>query len=50
MVSVLCVIAFAFLRDISNNSNEEFPSWLSSDQPNSYPRGHGFNPWPYSVS
>ena len=28
---------------------QEFPLWLSGNEPNYYPRGHKFDPWPRSV-
>ena len=27
----------------------EFPSWLCNNEPDEYPWGHGFDPWPHSV-
>ena len=33
----------------SEYKNGEFPSWLSSKEPDKDPRGCGFNPWPRSL-
>ena len=41
--------AFNQFLSIERKTIQEFPTWLSSNKPDSYPWGFGFNPWPCSV-
>ena len=39
----------AQIAHLKKSSLLEFPLWLSGNDPDQYPRGHGFDPWPRSV-
>ena len=40
---------FFFLNHVLRTVSREFRSWLSGNEPDWYPWGHSFDPWPHSV-